>query len=63
MKKFFLVLSVASVMVLSSGGCVNTSSYHDMTDVEDKWLLEQVEQGNLTKEEAKKIWAERQGLD
>lgn len=59
LKKLFLIFSVALVVSLSSGGCINSSAYNEMTEVDDKWLIEQVEQGHMTKEEAMQIWYER----
>jgi len=59
LKKLFLVFSATLAISLSSGGCINSSSYNEMTEVDDKWLVEQVEHGHITKEEAMQIWYER----
>ena len=50
-KRGLLVVSVFSICVLS--GCVDTPQYHDGNSKD--WIMEQVENGTLTMEEAEEL--------
>lgn len=50
-KRSLLLVSVFGICVLS--GCVDTPQYHDGNSKD--WILEQVENGTLTPEEAEEL--------
>ena len=53
-KRIILVASMGFILATTPSGCVgHENDYHQGDD--NKWLIEQVEQGNITEEEANKI--------
>lgn len=60
MKKIFLPVFVGCVLL---SGCVDSYSYNDMTDSEDKWIMEQYEKGLITKDQARELMFQRLNND
>lgn len=56
-KRFCLVICIASSCMLYSG-CTSSKPYHDGSG--RKWIMEQVEKGNLTQEEANELLKQEQ---
>lgn len=58
-RRIITIIIICGFLTLGVYGCIKSHGYHNMND--DKWLIEQVEKGYLTQEEADEIRRENAG--